>query len=227
METNKNIIVKIITCFFLFSGIPVYGQTGECIVKMPEISGKYTGGCKKGLAHGKGTAQGIDQYDGQFRKGLPSGTGKYTWSDGTYYEGEWKKGIREGKGKMVYKDSTVTGFWKNNIFIGVEQIQSYKITRSLNVMRSSIKKTNSTANGIRIKLMLGSVENTDITDLSLAYDSGQEYHSGSWIGIQNPLFPVGVKISYHTWNQLRTAQYYVIYEFTINEPGAWEVIINN
>ena len=75
--------------------------------------------------------------------------------------------------------------------------------------------------------MLGAVENTDITDLSLVYDSGQEYRSGSWMGIQNPLFPVSIKISYHTWNQLHTSQYYVIYEFTINEPGGWEVIITN
>jgi hypothetical protein len=227
MKNINNILIKTFTCIFLASGIPVYAQMDGCTVKLPEISGKYSGGCKKGLAHGKGISQGIDQYDGQFRKGLPNGTGKYTWSDGTYYEGQWKKGIREGKGTMVYKDSTVTGFWKNNTYAGVEQLQPFSITRSMNVVRSSIKKINSSTVGIRIKLMLGSVENTGIEGLSLAYDSGQEYRTGSWIGIQNPFFPIDVKITYHTWNQLHTAQYYVIYEFRINVPGAWEVVITN
>ena len=75
--------------------------------------------------------------------------------------------------------------------------------------------------------MLGSVENTEIEDLSLAYSSGQEYQTGSWIGIQNPNFPIDVKIRYRTWNQLHTVQLDVIYEFTINESGTWEVMLAN
>jgi hypothetical protein len=65
----------------LFSGSILFAQE-ECKVLMPEISGSYTGKCKKGLAQGKGLAIGTDTYEGRFLKGLPDGTGKI-------YMGRW------------------------------------------------------------------------------------------------------------------------------------------
>jgi hypothetical protein len=62
-----------------------------------------------------------------------------------------------------------------------------------------------------------------IEDFSLAYDSGSEYRSGNYYGIENMKFPVSVKVKYRSWNQLRTSQYNVIFEFIINEPGSWDV----
>ena len=44
-----------------------------CKVLMKEISGSYSGECKKGLADGKGEAKGVDRYIGAFKKGLPDG----------------------------------------------------------------------------------------------------------------------------------------------------------
>ena len=52
----------------LFPGVHVYAQQTDCKVTMPKLSGTYTGGCKKGLAQGKGIAQGVDRYEGQFYK---------------------------------------------------------------------------------------------------------------------------------------------------------------
>ena len=56
-------------------GSPIYAQQSECKVKMASISGSYTGDCKKGLAHGKGNARGIDSYEGQFSKDCLKGKG--------------------------------------------------------------------------------------------------------------------------------------------------------
>ena len=75
--------------------------------------------------------------------------------------------------------------------------------------------------------MRAGLENSEIEGLSLAYTSGEEYRSGSEIGIQNVRFPLDVKIKYRAWNQLHTAQYDVVFEFTIIELGTWEVTITN
>lgn len=41
-----------------------------------------------------------DMYLGSFKRTIPHGKGKYTWSDGTIYEGEWEEGKMTGKGKI-------------------------------------------------------------------------------------------------------------------------------
>jgi hypothetical protein len=212
---------------FLILGNPVFVQQTDCKVKLPEISGSYSGECKKGLAHGKGTAQGIDRYEGQFFKGLPEGNGIYKWANGSYYEGEWKKGMRNGQGKFVSGDSVVTGFWKANQYQGRKQGPSYMITLSRNIARSTITKSVETSNGVRIKVMLGGVENTGIEDFSLAYTSGTEYRNVGTYGIQNSSVPLEVTVRYLTWNQLHTVQYEVLYEFTVLEPGTYNITLTN
>ncbi len=94
----------------------------ECIVEKAELKGTYTGDCKKGKAHGKGKAVGIDTYEGDFRSGVPDGDGIYTFKNGDIYKGHFSKGYRDGKGIFVYKrsggDSTVEGFWKKDEYVG-------------------------------------------------------------------------------------------------------------
>lgn len=218
---------RLFLILILIFGYHVYAQQSDCKVIVANISGSYSGGCKNGLAHGKGIAQGIDRYEGQFRKGMPNGNGTYTWADGTLYEGQWENGIREGKGKMVYADSLVTGYWMGDRYVGKKLIPPYKITRSMSVSRSTIKKSVSSFDGVRIKFMQGGSDNTNIQDLSLVYSSGDEYRNGYIYGIQNTLFPLDVKIRYRSWNMLRTSQFNVSFEFTINEPGIWDVVITN
>jgi hypothetical protein len=205
----------------------INAQESNCKVVMGTISESYSGKCKNGLAQGKGIAQGTDHYEGQFNKGLPDGMGVYTWADGTYYDGQWKNGMKEGKGKMVYKDSVVTGYWRANSFVGAKLVSPYRVTQSLSVTRYTFTKTVMTANGIRLRILQGGTENSGIEDFSLVYSSGEEYRNGSIIGIQNVMYPVDVKIRYRSWNQLRTAQYNVIFEFTIVDPGTWEIMISN
>ncbi len=226
-----NVSIKTL-CFILIliSGSMLHAQKG-CQVLKPEISGTYTGKCKKGLANGKGLAVGTDTYEGRFSKGLPAGRGKYTWADGRIFEGEFKEGIIEGQGTMTYPtthgDSAVTGIWKDETYYGPIPIPSYKIDRSMSVVRWSIKKINNMGAGVRIGIFLGGSYNVGITDFTMASDTGEQMMLGSRYGIQNAIVPYKIYLKYRTWNQLHSQQHDVIFEFTINEPGTFEVSIHN
>ncbi|OQW91882.1 MAG: hypothetical protein BWK78_03275 [Thiotrichaceae bacterium IS1] len=78
-----------------------------CQVINSQIQGKYKGGCKNGLAHGKGESHGIDNYIGMFENGYMQGEGKYQWSNGDIYVGRFKKDLKEGHGKLFYKNSSL------------------------------------------------------------------------------------------------------------------------
>jgi hypothetical protein len=211
----------------LLSGSFTFAQQSNCKVNLANISGTYTGSCKNGLAHGKGKAQGVDSYEGQFIKGFPSGNGTYRWSNGSYYEGQWRNGLREGIGKMVYKDSVADGYWENDKYTGARVIPAYSITRSMGVTRSSIKKTISSVPGVNIRILQGGTENTTIEDFSLTYSSGEEYRSGYIYGVQNTIFPLNVRITYISWNQFHSTRFNVVFEITINDPGSWDLTLNN
>lgn len=215
---------------FLCSGSFIYAQD-ECKVLMPTISDSYTGECKKGLAHGTGSATGIDSYEGSFSKGLPHGTGKYTWEDGRIYEGDWSKGLRDGKGSMIYpgadEDSIVAGIWKKDEYIGKVVIPPYRITKAQGLVRSSIRKVSDVGAGFSLSLYLSGRFNTDVDDFFMDTDSGEEYMSGSKYVIENATVPYSVSIKYRVWNSTRSAQHDVFFNFTINEPGTFEVIISN
>lgn len=220
------VIRQFLTVIFILSS-NVYAQQSDCKVTMTDISGSYSGGCKNGMAQGKGIAQGIDHYEGQFIKGMPSGKGIYTWANGTYYDGEWNDGLKDGKGKMVYKDSVITGNWKEDKYQGKKLVPPFRVVISRGVSRYTINKTITPGNGVRIKIMQAGVENTTIEEFSLAYDSGEEYRMGNVYGIQNTSVPLDLKVRYRTWNQMHSVQYDVYFDLLINDPGTWEVIISN
>ena len=87
----KNLKQNLVKNFFFVFNLLLAGFTyaQDCKVLKESISGSYTGDCKKGRAHGEGTAKGEDSYTGEFKKGLPHGFGKYTWADGSMYEGDF------------------------------------------------------------------------------------------------------------------------------------------
>lgn len=207
-------------------GNVIYSQETSCKVLKKEISGSYSGECKNGYAHGQGIAKGIDQYDGRFKKGLPDGKGIYTWANGFYYDGEWKDGLKEGKGRMVYKDSTSSGYWKYDKYVGEKLIPAYMITRSLSITRSTFTKVSGVNNNVTIKLARGGNENADISNFTIALSSGNEYHIGPTLGIQNAIFPLDVIIKFRALNPIHTSEYDAQFEFTINEPASWNVMIS-
>jgi hypothetical protein len=91
----------------------------------------------------------------------------------------------------------------------------YKIVNSRYVSRSSIKRNVGPVNGVRISIKQNGIDNTDIEDFSLAFNSG------------NSSLPLYVKVTYRSWNTFHAVQFDVTYEFIIFSPGTWDVMICN
>ena len=97
----------------------------------------------------------------------------------------------------------------------------------MGIVRYSFSNHKGPINDVKIKFMIGGRVNSDVENFSLVSNSGSQYQSGSWVGIQNPVYPIDVKITYRTWNQLHSAQSDCIFDFTITQPGSWVITINN
>jgi hypothetical protein len=104
---------------------------------------------------------------------------------------------------------------------------AYSILTSRYVARSSLTRALNHNNGVRIKILLNGIANTDIEDFSMEYDSGNEYRMGNIYGIENSSLPLYVKITYRSWNTFHAVQSDVTYEFVIYYPGTWDVTICN
>jgi len=121
--TNKFLRISLLGIFMLNSFFTGELLAQDCKVLKESISGTYSGDCKKGLAHGNGTAEGQDTYTGEFKKGLSNGYGTYTWADGNIYKGEFKNGLMEGEGEMTVAlegmdGKVTTGFWEKDKYLG-------------------------------------------------------------------------------------------------------------
>ena len=211
-----------------FSATFVFAQQG-CKVLLENIQSRYDGDCRNNLAHGKGTASGIDTYTGSFRKGYPNGKGIYKWSTGEYYEGEWLMGKREGLGEYHYsingKEALQTGVWENDRFLGPAPVLP-EIKLRQNISDVKISKTGD-GNQVLIKIMMAGSNNTSISDLVLTANSGSEFRYGGYMGYESIVFPFICKLTYTTPNMLRTSENHCALEFKISEPGRWEVKLEN
>ena len=221
--------IKLLIIFFALS-VFVFGQK-ECKVLLPEISGTYEGKCKKGLAHGKGKAVGIDTYEGRFRKGLPEGVGTYTYASGAKYIGEWLGGKREGKGiytfKFDNKDCIQDGLWEKGKYLGPEPMKP-KVLINKGVDRYSIERIGKgNPDRVLISFIQNGSPNRGISEFLISGSSGIEMKLGNAIGYEFIVFPFTGKVNYMTWNKIHTAQLLVTFEFEIYGPGNWEVRIHN
>ena len=138
-------IILLIAALFL-SSLFCYSQ--KCEVLLASLKGVYDGDCRKDKANGNGTATGEDSYTGSFKNGYPDGKGKYNWKNGDWYNGEWKKGKREGKGTMFYKekdskDSLLTGYWKNDKYVGKYEKPYIVISKTPDISFLDISRENS------------------------------------------------------------------------------------
>ena len=219
--------------FLFFAVIPfsysIFAQE-DCKVLVPELDSIYFGKCKKGLAHGKGEARGVDSYIGKFSKGWPNGTGTYTWANGDYYEGGWKEGKRHGEGILVLKkpkgDSLVDGLWEDDDYMGPKPKPPVVIAKT-GIERYSIRKNGDIKNRVLIDFLQSGSRNTSIYDIRFSTSSGSETKLGHSIGYEFIVFPVTIRVSYKTQNKLRTVQYDAVFEFKISEPGDWKVELHN
>jgi hypothetical protein len=225
----KNKLIPLLMLLLLSGTIKSFSQD-SCKVLKPEISGKYQGRCKNGLADGKGVAQGIDKYEGKFKIVLPSGKGKYTWANGDTYNGYWKNGMKNGEGTYMFKingaDSILTGIWENDIFIKKITPPPYKIYIARDIDRYSVTRTQN-GNKVSLKLLQLGMVNNDISDFSFIVENGSYKEIGDMYVYSQVIFPVKIKISYSAKNKLKTTVINPVLELTINDPGEWEIFINN
>lgn len=202
----------------------------DCKVILESISGNYSGKCKDGLAHGKGKAMGIDTYEGLFVKGLPQGKGTYTWANGDTYTGEWQGGMRQGEGTFRFKvngrDSTLAGIWENDQYKGPKP-KPPRVKQVYNVDRYEFNKNLGIQNRVLVDLIQNGVRNRGVENFMMATSSGTPTNLGESVGYENIIYPVSIKVTYKTWNKLRTVMLDVIFEFEIYEPGSWQVEIYN
>ena len=95
-----------IVLFLAFAGAGLAGPPAPCKVIDPELQGSYEGGCRKGLASGKGVARGVATYEGGFREGMKAGRGVKTWPWGDRYDGEFENDHKNGSGVYTWGKGT-------------------------------------------------------------------------------------------------------------------------
>ena len=202
----------------------------SCRVLVPGLQGDYTGQCRKGLANGEGVAHGKDTYKGHFRKGYPDGEGTYIWADSSYYTGDWVMGKRDGEGVYHFKvngrDSVLQGHWEKDVFVEnyypKPVVSMNKFVDSYNFMRIGDVR-----NRVLIKFMQNGTYNTRVENIMLNSDSGMLTQRGQLRGFEEVSFPVTISVRYDTYNKMGTRMFNCFIEFTIYEPGDWEVVLKN
>lgn len=199
----------------------------DCRVLLYRISGSYEGGCKNGFAHGKGVAIGIDQYEGKFKKGLPNGTGTYTWENGNVYTGDWKSGKRSGIGTLYSASNgeQVRGFWENNDFVKEIEIPEFRIVTQHNVQSVTVKKVGDMSDRVTIKLKRDGQVKSNQVDLDIVVSSGNLSKSQYFI-YKFVVFPWSCNISFKSITRFSSDPINCKVEVEIDKPGEWEIMVN-
>jgi len=227
--TMKASLPVLFTIVFGFTQFNAFSQE-TCKVLKPEISGKYTGDCKNGLADGKGIAEGKDKYEGKFKKGFPNGQGIYTWSTGEVYDGTWKEGKRHGDGKYTFKsngiDSTKIGIWKDDVFAR-KRVESLYTTHRVNGIKRYTVERFSDGDKITLAIMKNGNNNSTVRGLNFFCTSGMTFSVGSKMGYENVTFPCTVRIIYTTTNAYNAASIECEFEVEIKSPGIWDIELEN
>ena len=218
--------------FLLAIGASYSAQAqSDCKVYPSKITDYYVGECKKGLAHGMGKAEGIDVYEGRFRKGYPDGIGTYTWKNGNSYVGEFDKGLKDGEGefsfKMYGKDTTTVGFWRDDEYIGKENKPPYKVLQKMSVDRLSFKNSESERDLIEIEFYKSGVRNGSVNNLTIQNSSGAYETVGNILRISNIELPYKGEVRYSTPSALGGSSVQCYFIFEINQKGKWEIRVYN
>jgi len=222
------IILFIFTAFTLVNAQKE--KSSDCKVLHPKLDSIYKGDCKRGLAHGKGTAIGEDIYTGKFKRGLPHGKGKLFANDSTFiYEGRWKKGKMHGRGTLVLKrenkkDSTIEGRWsKGELVRKTNETSPYKVTRKRGVSRVNFFRQ-SEGNEIAIKFKRsGTYSRVGVQ--GLYYSSGYQTSESYPLRIEGVSFPFEGRVVFNAPNLLNSSSNEYRVSFQIDKPGYWEVIV--
>lgn len=226
----KNKIAVFVLSAILLHFNEIYSQE-PCKVLKQSIAESYVGKCKKGLAHGKGVAKGIDKYEGSFKNGLPHGKGKYIWSNGDVYEGYWKEGLRDGEGSFSFKkggiDSVKYGIWENDLFRNKIIPSPYVIKTSLGIARNSVLRLMA-GEKVYVVFKQNGMANHNVMNLQYIQSSGSLFrNTESRLEFENVHFPFTIQVKYRFSMPLSGKSADAEFEVEIREPGIWEITLNN
>lgn len=85
----------------------------------PDDKVVWSGDCRDGLKHGRGTVQwtehgqAIDRFEGSYRFGRREGFGRYVWNKDHRFEGNYADDVPDGYGTVQIADQTLSGHWHN------------------------------------------------------------------------------------------------------------------
>jgi hypothetical protein len=215
----KSINQLVVLSFFMLSLSFAFGQEKtDCQIVGGEVDAIYLGTCKDGLASGKGmltysNSQGKYMFTGNFKKGKMHGEGQLF-----VFEDDVKKLLKEG-------------VWKKSVYVGEKRdlVQPYRIKRRENIDRYSISRI-ANGNSVSFKFLQNGTKN-NISNLTVEGDSGikrgfafDEKNIGAYDDIE---YPFTCFVTYSTLNKMRTGNFDVRFEVVINEPGNWDIALNN
>jgi hypothetical protein len=223
---KRNVLFSILIVLICFT----YAIAQEKIkVMIPNLSDSYQGESKKGLAHGKGDAKGIDSYKGNFKKGYPQGRGTYTWQNGDFYVGNWHKGQRNGEGELHTKfdnrDTIFAGLWKKDKYIGKKMILP-TVTYKSSVDRYNFKRIGD-GELITIHFKQNGSTNTTVSNVIVDGDSGTEVTKDNCICFENFVLPFKCSLRYTTANKMKKTRYEARFDFEITQMGNWDLVLHN
>jgi hypothetical protein len=218
---KKRRCLLISAAFLCVSFMPVLNLSAQdkCRVLNDALLEEYSGGCRKGLAHGTGEAKGIDIYKGEFKKGLPHGKGIYLWKNGNSYEGEFKEGMKDGKGRLVFRnenqeDSILAGYWLKDEYKGLTLMGYEIVTKSSNISYLVVRHRASRPNTIEIS---GIDRAVDLNGNQNFYPFDNKY--------DNVEYPITVKLSGKSTKPESIAD--LDFEIFFEKPGYWTVTIES
>lgn len=212
---------------------PITGFTqSDCKVYPSAISEFYVGDCKKGLAHGMGKAEGVDMYEGEFKKGYPQGEGVYTFKNGSVYRGHFDKGMKHGKGELTFKvhgkDSVTVGYWREDKYIGLTNEPPYRVLEKTSIERYTFSHEDSDENEVTLMFFQGGVRNNGMSNVIIQNTSGTYRTEGvSWVRFSNIELPFQGKVTYQTLNKAKSISIYCSFSFKISQEGKWNVRVTN
>ena len=220
-------------CILISTVLVAKAQSADCKVLHPKLDSFYTGQCKNGLAHGKGTAIAEDIYQGEFKNGYPSGQGKYIWerNNKRIYKGHFKKGKFHGKGNLIFKknnekDSIVKGKWNNGEMTKrITKEEPYKIIRQKSINKVNIYNEGA-GNAVYIYFKRYGGSSSDYYLQTVDVSSGFKRLDSNPIEVKEAEFPFNCDIYFRAPNALGANIHDCRAEFTINKPGKYRVIIN-
>jgi len=138
--------------------------------------------------------------------------------------------LKQGNGNYTFKidghDTIVSGFWENDVFIG-KKFKKPEIKNAYNIDSYDIRKGGSFEKRVLIDFQQNGMRNSEVSNISLISNNGNQTQSGQLIGFEAITFPITIVVRYSTYNKFHTVQFNAYIEFTIFEEGDWIVRLTN